>query len=457
MPQHSTDHRSGHSGSCVLITGTLTAAVTLAMLTTSAQAFDARSIALGGSAVAHGIGVNGAIENPASLTGMKRRGDTAHFLLGAAIDARDHGELVEILLDDDNRDLADDLEAEIENVSGSSIEPECSTAAFIPPTQNTVCLRGTQQLAVLADDAISLLNDIDGQPIEALGEGQTGFAVTNTPLPFAVHLGARATGYGVVNVDDNDRQYVDDFVTIMEDDEVTFGEIDSSARFTIENGTFNVDQPEDVISSTGEGAMMSRVQLGVSLATSVELADYSVDLGVTPKFSRLTAMGLQAQLSETFNDSSVPFEDQLEDSEVEESSFTFDIGASTQLPALPVRLSAVLRNVVPESIETNNGFEFETTPQLIVGALHQRENLSLMASLAINTAELDGIDTHPVALGVEYDTGLLAVRGGLSADLGRDDDVVALSAGIKLGPLEVGGRLSGVNQGQIGAQLSFGF
>jgi len=49
------------------------------------------------------------------------------------------------------------------------------------------------------------------------------------------------------------------------------------------------------------------------------------------------------------------------------------------------------------------------------------------------------------------------VRGGLSADLGRDDDVVALSAGIKLGPLEVGGRLSGVNQGQIGAQLSFGF
>jgi len=297
---------------------------------------------------------------------MKRRGDTAHFLLGAAIDARDHGELVEILLDDDNRDLADDLEAEIENVSGSSIEPECSTA---------------------------------------------------------VHLGARATGYGVVNVDDNDRQYVNDFVTIMEDDEVTFGEIDSSARFTIENGTFNVDQPEDVISSTGEGAMMSRVQLGVSLATSVELADYSVDLGVTPKFSRLTAMGLQAQLSETFNDSSVPFEDQLEDSEVEESSFTFDIGASTQLPALPVRLSAVLRNVVPESIETNNGFEFETTPQLIVGALHQRENLSLMASLAINTAELDGIDTHPVALGVEYDTGLLAVRGGLSADLGRDDDV----------------------------------
>ena len=80
-----------------------------------------------------------------------------------------------------------------------------------------------------------------------------------------------------------------------------------------------------------------------------------------------------------------------------------------------------------------------------------------MASVALNGADLDGIETQPIALGIEFGTGSLALRGGLSIDLGRIDDEVALSAGFRLGPLEVGGRLSGINEGQLGAQLAFGF
>ncbi len=445
------------SSTAVFSLCSLAAAMSLAMLTSSAEAVDARSIALGGSAVAFGIGVNGAIENPASLAAMKRRGDTAHFLLGTAADVRDHGDLINVLRDDGNRDLVDDLEAEINTVSGSNVTPECSGVAVLTASDDTPCVTGTARLAGLANDAIGLLDDIDDTPASGLSEAHAGLAVTTTTLPFAIHFGARATGRGVANVDDGDRQYVADFTAIAGDDQITLGEVRNNDRFQIENGELNIEQPEDVLSSSGEGSAMVRAQFGVSLAMSVEIAGTTLDLGVTPKFSRLTAYGLQPNLSEVFDDTSEPFEDQFDDSKVEESSFTFDMGASTQLTNLPLRLSAVLRNVVPESIKTTTDIEFETTPQLIIGALHQRERLSLIASVAINNAELDGIDTQPIALGIEYGTDTFALRGGLSTDFGRDDDVAAVSAGVKLGPLEVGARLAGINRGHIGAQLSFGF
>ncbi len=432
-------------------------AVTAALLTTPASAFDARSIALGGSTVANGLGVHGAIDNPASLAAANRRGQTAMFLIGGALDARDHGNVVETLTDSDIENLVDDLETEIDELSGSQVSDDCTGAGFIANDDDTVCVTGTAALAGLSAQALDTANAIDGQKTAALGESALGFAVTSTPIPFAIHTGARATGYGVASITDGDREYVNAFVGVLADDVLTLGEIRDSEQFTVTGTTVDVTEPEDVITSNGEVAAMSRVHFGFSVATSVEIAAYSLDIGVTPRFSRLTAYGLNAELVDSFEDDVDSIGDQFEDSKTEESSVSFDLGVSTDLPTLPLRISAVVHNVIPESITTNTGFEFETTPQLLAGVLHQRERLSFMASLALNSASVDGIETQPVALGVEFASGPFALRGGISADLGRDDDAVALSAGFKLGPLEVGGRLAGLNSGQIGAQIAFGF
>lgn len=435
----------------------LASAAGLSLLTSQALAFDARSIALGGASVANGLGVHGAIENPASLAAAKRRGDKAHFLLGGALDGRDHSSLIDTVTDTDNQDLADDIEDEIDALSGSTVADECAGAGFITAPDDTVCLSGTGELSNLSERALDLVNDIDGNPIEGLGQGQLGVAISSTALPFAIHLSGRATGFGEADIADSDRGYINDFIELLDDDTLTLGEIRDSDQFAISATTIDVTQPEEAIESSGEGGAMVRAQFGISLATSIELGDYLVDIGATTKFSSLTAFGLAAEFSDAFDDAVESLEDQLEDSETQESSFTFDVGASTRLQNRPMSLSAVLRNIVPESIETPDGIEFETTPQLLTGVAYELNRVTLMASAAINSAELDGITTHPVALGVEFASGAFAVRGGLSADLGRDDDVVALSAGVKLGPIDISGRLASPTQGQVGVQLAFGF
>ncbi len=61
----------------------------------AAVAADARSISLGGSAIANGQGVHGALENPSSLMRMNSQQQRLHLHLGFSLDARDDAGLVE--------------------------------------------------------------------------------------------------------------------------------------------------------------------------------------------------------------------------------------------------------------------------------------------------------------------------------------------------------------------------
>ena len=418
-----------------------------------AAALDARALALGGSSVAHGAGVHGVLENPASLAALRRTGARASFLLGAGVDARDHEDLSGLLLEDEVQDLAGDLEDEVDRLSGSEIA--CNP---LTDGDDAVCLAGTRRLGELSGDALDIIDRVDGEPVSGFGEGRIGVAVTGTPVAFAVHAGARGAARGRADVSDGDRDYAITLGRALGDDELTLGEVRENAiEFSIEGSTIDIADPEDIVTSTGRGGAMVRVQAGVSLATTVSVGRAALDVGVTPKVSRLTAWGTDVDLADGFDDTTPSLADDFEDSETRESSFTFDAGVAVDLAALPVRVGAVLRNVVPESIETPDGVEFETTPQLIVGVHHRRGMASVTADLALNEAEIDGVATRPAALGVEFGTDAFAIRGGVGADLGRDEDELALTLGAKLGPLEIGGRVAGLERGQLAAQVAFGF
>jgi len=428
-----------------------------ATLGSPALAADARTYALGGSSIADGRGVHGALQNPASLVAAQRRGERFHLLLGGAVDVRDHAGLIDIASDDRNEDLVDDLDAEIERLSGASITCDLSQN----PPDDAVCLPGTDALAGLAADASRLLDDVDGEPISALGEASVGIAYTLPSVPFALHAGGHGTGRGETMVGQGDRDYVDAVARAFEDDltagEIRDGELAGQARFDVQGGTITLTDPSDIITSTAEAAFMTRTRFGVSLGSRMALGQNGIDVGVTAKFSNLIAYGRRVELSDPFDSSTDSLSDQVEDTETEESSFTIDVGMSTMLSTVPVRVAAVVRNVIPESIETDTGFAFDTDPQLIVGAHVVRGMAGFTADLALNEADVDGIPTQPIALGMEIGNALFALRAGIGADLGRADDRAAVSAGFKLGPLEIGGRLSGVEQGQFGAQLAFSF
>lgn len=424
----------------------------LSVATAPALAADARSLALGGSAIANGVGVHGALENPASMLRMQREGQRLHLRIGTSVEFRDSAELVNTLKD--NEDLAGDIDDEITRLSGSTLTCDPLTA-----TSDTSCLSGTELLGDLSSRVLDILNLADDETIDAQLDVDLGLAFTAQVFPFAVHLHASGTAAGTPEISDGDKSYVGDLANVLSDDSLTYSELQSTLPLTIDaiNQSLDVDTPEEVVTSTVEGSYLLRTQLGVSVGTTLAIAGTAVDFGVTPKLSSLTASSDRIEVSDEFDDNSPTLEDRFEANEVEGNSFTFDVGASAAVNNLPIRVAAVLRNMIPESIKTDAGFEFETTPQLIVGGVYQQGMVSVTADLALNEAKIDNFETQVMAIGVEFGNRLFAIRGGISHENARKDAATALSLGAGLGPLQIGARLAGVEELQASAQLSFSF
>jgi len=414
-------------------------------------ALDARSAALGGSAIAHGQGVHGTLENPSTLMRLQRNQETFHIHLGATVDVQDDGRVIETASDEE--DLPDQLEAELDALTGSTLSCDITSAP------DTVCLTGTQTLGDLSSRVLDLLERVDGEPLDARARMDLGLAYTATTIPFALHYNFSIAGAGQTDVADSDLDYIQTFADVLADGELTAQELATSVPLNIgaDGQTLEVLQPEDVLDSDVSASGIARSQFGFSLATNVNVAGFNVDVGVTPKFSKLEAASLVTKLADRFDNASDSLRDQYNDNEVLGSTFTFDVGATVSLEKFPLRLSAVARNLLKEEVTTDEGFTFETTPQLIVGGAFSIGLATITGDVALNKASQDNFETQVVAAGVEVGGKLLAVRAGLSHDTARTADATALSLGVTLGPLHIGGRLTGAEAAQAGAQLSYSF
>jgi len=431
-------------------------------LGSQALASDARSIALGGAIIANGKGVHGALSNPAAMMAMQRRGESSHFRFGSSVELRDTGNAVDILRDSNNDNLITDIESDIDAISGQPI-----TCNPIFDSNDTVCVSGTQPLSDLAGRVLDIINTVDGESIDGLATGDLGFAYTRSKFPVAVNLRISAAGSGTPDISDGDRTYISTFNSVL-DENLTLGELEDLITDT-ENPVLEINLsgnagqpltvtlPETVLASEATGGAVVRTQLGISLATTVAIGGVPLDVGITPKFSSLSARSINVLASEEFEDNPASLEDRFEASEVTESSFTVDIGASMQIPDKPLIAAFVIRNLIPESISTEEGFEFDTTSQLIVGAAFQRNKLSLTGDIALNEASQDGFDTQKMGVGVEFGTQMLAVRAGISHDAARKVDPTSISLGLGLGGLDIGGRLTDLDSAEVGVQLAFSF
>jgi len=415
---------------------------------------DARSIALGGSAIASGQGAHGALENPASMMEMKRKGQSIHFRMGFSADIRDSGDILNTLSDDSNHDLISDIETQIDALSAREIQ--CDPLFGSPDDR---CLDNTQVLSDLATRLLDVANSIDNESLDLQVTADLGIAFTQVAHPIAVSLRAMATGSATPDIAQGDKDYVAELATLLDNDLLTLDEIRNSTYLEADvfGNPLGVQLPEDVLQSEGGASSLIRTQLGIGFATTVKMSRFAIDVGVTPKFSNLSAYSLNARVVDEFNDSIDPINDRFEDSEVSESSFTFDLGASIALSGSPVRIAAVIRNVLPESIQTLNGLEFETTPQLIVGALLKTDLLKVTGDMALNQAKQDNFESQNLSLGVELGSNSLAFRAGISHDRARNDNSTAFTLGFGLGPIQLGARLSELKTIEGSLQLSHSF
>jgi len=206
---------------------------------TSALAQDARSLALGGSSIANGQGIQGTLANPSALMRYKREGQKGHLHMGAYADFRDDAELSDTLKDEE--DLIDDLDAEIDRISNSTL-----TCNIITATNDTECLSGTQLLGELSARVLNVVNTVDGEALTANASALLGAGYSQWNIPVAFFVKASATGAGVPDIADSDRDYISTFVDVLSDDSLTFGELQNSVPLDIDiaNQTLEVTPPE---------------------------------------------------------------------------------------------------------------------------------------------------------------------------------------------------------------------
>jgi len=431
----------------------LAASVSL-LIASPAMALDARSVAVGGSAIANGYRAHGALDNPSALMRMHSKQQRFHMHIGVGVDLQDDAGFIDTAIEEDT--LITDLDNELDLLTGSLLE--CADSG-VNDALETSCLQDTQNLGELTSTVYDILNRVDDKPIKATAAADFGIAVSNWSTPMAFHFRLSATGSSRTDVAAGDLEYVNAFATTLSDDTLTLEELNNNSPFSIgEDGqSLNVQQPEDVLQSDVQGSVLIRQQFGLSLARSFAVAGFNVDVGATPKFSSLRAAGISTALSDQFNDSNDSLSQQLEDSETSGSAFNIDFGATTTLPILPVRVSIVGRNMLAESITTNDGIVFETTPQLIVGGAFSLGSLTLTGDLALNEAKIDNLETQVVAVGVDFSRKYFGLRAGISHDSARTEKATALALGFSAGPLHVGGRVTERQSAQVAAQLAFSF
>jgi len=311
---------------------------------------DARSIGLGGSAIANAKGAHGALENPASMMEMKRDGYRTHFRLGAASDARDATNAIDTLNDDVNQGLFTDIQDQVDELSTQLIQ--CN-----PLTGNAddICLTDTQELSDVASQLLEVTNLIDDASIDLQAAGDLGVAFTGGNTPFAVNLKVQGTFSARADVDDTDRLYLSEFANLLDNNSLTLDELNSSS-FLQANALgipIGVTQPEDVLQSEGSIGALLRVQIAIAIARTLNYQGRDIDVGLTPKFSTLTASNLLVNTADELNDNAEPLGDQLRNAEVDENSFTFDLGAALSLDNFnnPTRVAIVIRNAQCYSVQ----------------------------------------------------------------------------------------------------------
>ena len=418
----------------------LSLGVLCAMTSFAGYADDVRSIAMGGAAVTAGTGVAGALNNPSLLMQAQRQEERYQFHFGMYGQIRDQVDIVDEV--DKNENTIDDIDREIDNIADQTITCVTPTA-----TRDDVCLTGTSALGNLADGLLETFENINGEPVEGRFGADIGISVVHTPIPFTISIGTRVTGTGQADISEEDIVYTTDLADVLGDDDITLGEIEDtpSIALTNNNGTIQIEQPDDILTSEASGSAVIRTQFTVAFAKSFDLNGDTLDMGVAPKLSTLRAGDFTRPVEE-LDDDDVDIVDDFEDSENEETSFTFDVGASMMLPSAEnVRLGGVVRNVIPESVESGNGFEFETTPQAVVSGLYEGGWYRFTGDLALNKAKQDNFETQELNLGTELTKSFFSFRAGMGHDLALDDDATTFSVGVGLGVVDFGLKLSGQN------------
>ncbi|MEY2981643.1 MAG: hypothetical protein RL562_1870 [Planctomycetota bacterium] len=359
---------------------------------THAQYFEARNAAMGGVGVASSDYLAAGWANPALLT---RRGESDDFgILLPAFGARffDETGLLEDI--DDFVDAYDALEA------NPSADPN--------------------DYADLANQLGALSNrGLDAE----LGAGLM-FAAPSESLGWALHVRTYADLQALTQIDDQD---VDAIRDALANNLGTLPTLASEVRLIGVNVT----------------------EVGLSLATKLDLGGFALAVGATPKFQRIDTYNYSVNANN--------FEiDDFDDDRYrnDDSGFNVDVGAAFDTP-VGITVGLMVRDLIARTYQTEavgvgpDSFTYEIGPQATLGAAWTFGMLTLAADAdllvrerfddAVLANSVEGLadDIQLVRVGAELDlASWIQLRGGYQFDIEDNLDGV-ITAGLGISPFDV--------------------
>lgn len=202
----------------------------------------------------------------------------------------------------------------------------------------------------------------------------------------------------------------------------------------------NLSGDLDNLQSSAVAAAAAVTEVGLSLATGVQILGRDLTIGVTPKAQTVETYNYAVSVTTFDEDDAL---DDYDDPQYRDrqSGFNLDVGAAMDLSeGLTAGLS--IQNLLSDTYDTvvTNGrqFSYRVEPRPVAGLAFRTSGLTLTGDLELlATSRFEEVDDSQFArLGAEYDlAGWAQLRGGLAFDLeGTQEDV--FSAGLGLSPFE---------------------
>lgn len=368
--------------------------------------YDARTLGMGGAAVASADTSNAQFYNAALLAfneEIEERTRDSRLLLPLLSPqlSKSAFDVEEIVSDDLGQDLS-------RAVDSFNVTPGAESAQAVIDASATL------------DRAVRRIDDED-----VFADVYAGFAITEPGKQqgAAFFLGVRLVGGGAAEVSDEDLALLDDYQEGLLF--VASNGAQGSAQPQLFDANGALLDPVDSITSSTEATGVAITELGVSIAQQTRLFGHAVAAGVSFKMTDVR----------TFEDVERLIDDRIDIDSNEESRvrFNLDAGLAKEFGDR-WRVGLAVKDIIPYSYKTSLGTSVKLRPRPRVGVAYQAGNVQIAADADLIANEPLGNEreTQEAAIGAEWaPTDMLRLRTGIRSDLrGSRDAFTSLGAGL---------------------------
>jgi len=368
--------------------------------------YDARALALGGTAVALGSAQNAQFYNPALLATYEGREDFTkngrfYFPSIVAQGSDNISETQDILDRDADTRMTDAVTAFNANPSATNAGQVLDAATYL---QQAITDLGNRDLNVDAFFGLSV-----SEPSDHAGG--------------AFYAGTRIVGVGNSNIDPADVALLNDYIEAMQF--VSSGGTSGTAHPELLDANGALINPNGTIQSSAAVSSLAISEWGLSMAKEFWFGPVPISFGVTPKLMRVDVYSKDI----SYGDTSIDYQDE------KRSYTTANVDVGMLIPiGEHFRVGVAAKDLIPTTFQTANGSDVKFKSRSRFGAAYTSHfvDIGVDVDMQKNDSVTGGTPLQEASIGME-----LRPFRWIDFRLGYRQDMEGLRGGVSSGGLKL--------------------